>query len=90
MKNFLLTLLFAATALFAQTTEPAGAPPSGVDPAIAALLQKDGVRVKDGGKVVAELWFRNAAPAGSKNTERAAAPITSASQTRRQRSWSGR
>jgi hypothetical protein len=69
MKNFLLTLLFAASATFAQTTEPAGPPPAGVDPAIAALLQKDGVRVKDGGKVVAELWFRNAAPAGSKNTE---------------------
>jgi hypothetical protein len=57
------SLLFIAT-MFAHTTEPAGAPPSGTDPAITGVLQKDGVRVKDGAKTVMEFWFRSAMPGG--------------------------
>jgi hypothetical protein len=69
MKNLLFTLLLTASIVFGLTTEPAGPPPSGVDSAIAKVLQKDGIRVKDGDKVVAELWFRAAVPAGAKTTE---------------------
>jgi hypothetical protein len=69
MSKLLLSVLFAGIALFGHTTEPAGAPPAGVDPAIAAVLQKDGIRVKDGSNVVAELWFRAAIPTGTKTSE---------------------
>ena len=56
---------------FGHTIESAGAPPAEVDPAIATTLQKDGIRVLDGKKVVVEFWFRSAAPAGAKSTEEA-------------------
>jgi hypothetical protein len=70
MRNLLLTLAFAASAVFGQaTTEPAGPPPSGVDPAIAGVLQKNGIRVKDAGKVVCEIWFRSSVPTGAKTAE---------------------
>ncbi|HYP09361.1 MAG TPA: hypothetical protein VER03_24260 [Bryobacteraceae bacterium] len=71
MKKLLLTSLLVASAIFGHTTEPAGPPPSDVAPAIAATLQKDGVRVLDGKKVVMELWFVAAAPTGPKTTEEA-------------------
>jgi hypothetical protein len=69
MTKLLVTTLFAAIAVFGHTTEPAGPPPAGVDPAIAAVLQKDGIRVKDGNNVVAELWFRAALPSAAKTSE---------------------
>ncbi len=52
------------TAFAAASAEPAGAPPSEVDAAISGLLQKDGIRVKDGDKVLMEVWFRNELPTG--------------------------
>lgn len=69
MRNLLLTFLVTLGAIWAHTTEPAGPPPLGIDPAIAATLQKDGIRVLDGKRVVCELWFRTSAPSGPKNTE---------------------
>ena len=69
MKKTLFTILFTAAAMFGHTTEPAGPPPSGLDPAIAGVLQKDGIRVKDGNKVVCELWFRSKVPSGAKTAE---------------------
>jgi hypothetical protein len=69
MTRLLLTTVFAAVGLFGATTEPAGPPPAGVDPAIAGLLQKDGIRVKDGDNVVGEFWFRASAPSGTKTGE---------------------
>jgi hypothetical protein len=69
INKLLLTLLFAAGAVFGETTEPAGSPPAGIDPAVAAVLQKDGIRVKDGDKVVSELWFVASPPSAPKNTE---------------------
>ncbi len=69
MTKVLSAWLFAASLAFALTTEPAGPPPGDVKPAFASLLQKDGVRILDGKKIVMELWLRSAAPAGPKNTE---------------------
>jgi len=62
-----LALCLAAGAAFGHTAESAGAPPAGIDPAIAGVLQKDGTRIKDGDKVVMELWFRSAMPPGQPN-----------------------
>jgi hypothetical protein len=59
-------LLAAASVAFgAVTAEPAGAPPAEADAAIAGTLQKEGVRIKDGDKVLMELWFRAALPKGA-------------------------
>jgi hypothetical protein len=69
MKRIALAFATAAVLAFGHTAEPAGPPPSEVDPAIAAVLQKDGVRIKDGNKTVMELWFRNSVPTGAATTE---------------------
>jgi hypothetical protein len=69
MNKLLVTLVFAASTVFGVTTEPAGSPPAGIDPAVAAVLQKDGIRVKDGDKVVCELWFSASPPSAPKNAE---------------------
>jgi hypothetical protein len=69
MKRFALAFVTTALLAFAHTAESAGPLPAGVDPAIAAVLQKEGVRIKDGNKTVMELWFVNAAPSGSATTE---------------------
>jgi hypothetical protein len=60
-------LLLTGVLLGAHSTEPAGAPPSDVDPAITAVLQKDGVRIKDGDKVLMEWWFVSSAPKAANN-----------------------
>ena len=49
--------------------EPAGPPPSDLAPEVAGAVQKDGIRVLDGKKVVMELWFVAAAPSGPKSAE---------------------
>jgi hypothetical protein len=69
MTRFAIALLACASVVFGHTAESAGAPPSEIDPAIAGLLQKEGVRIKDGTKNVMELWFVNKAPAGPATTE---------------------
>ena len=61
-------MLFASTAAFALTSEPAGPPPPDLAPQLAGMLQKDGVRVLDEKKIVIELWLRTTAPTGPKNT----------------------
>lgn len=52
---------------FGHTAESAGAPPADLNPGIAGLLQKDGIRVKDGAKTVMEIWFRGSMPGGQGN-----------------------
>lgn len=70
MKTLATALLLTLSAFgAAHTTAPAGPPPADIDPAIAAVLQKDGVKIMDGAKVVSELWFRTSAPSGAKNPE---------------------
>lgn len=69
MKRVAVSFVLAAISVIAHTAEPAGAPPSTGAPAVAGLLQKDGIRVLDGKKVVMELWFRSTQPTGPKTTE---------------------
>jgi hypothetical protein len=70
MKKFVLALAAAAAIAFADHTgEPAGAPPSELDSSVSGLLQKEGVRVKDGAKSVMELWFVQAPPKGDSSSE---------------------
>lgn len=71
MKKLLLSPLLLMSVVFGHTMEPAGAPPSDLAPALAGTLQKDGVRILDGKKVVMELWFVATAPTGSKTKEEA-------------------
>jgi hypothetical protein len=50
--------------------ESAGPPPSGLPPAIAGTLQKDGSKIVAGnGTAFCEIWFRSTAPSGPKTTE---------------------
>jgi hypothetical protein len=69
MRKLLLTPLMLVSLALGHTIEPAGAPPADLNPAIAGVLQKDGIRVLDGKTVVAELWFRTNLPSGPKTTE---------------------
>lgn len=69
MSKIFACLLLSAAAAVAHTAESAGAPPSDLSPAIAGLLQKDGVKVVDGKNVVCEIWFRASLPAGAKSAE---------------------
>ena len=71
MRKLLLTSLLLMSVAFGHTMEPAGAPPADLAPAMAATLQKDGIRILDGKKVVMELWFVTTAPSGPKTTEEA-------------------
>ena len=68
MNRFAVVLLAAASFALGHTAESAGAPPAEAG-AHAALLQKDGVRIKDGANTVMELWFVNAAPSGPATSE---------------------
>lgn len=65
MRKLLVCLTFAATALFADyKADPAGPPPGELHASVSALLNKQGVKISDGGKTIAEVWFRNAMPTG--------------------------
>jgi hypothetical protein len=60
-----------SVALLAQQykSEPAGAPPSDLAPAVASALDSSGTKVsKADGTAVMEVWFRKAAPAGPKSS----------------------
>ena len=74
-RNLLCTLLLS-TAAFAQQykAEAAGPPPAEVAPAMAALLQKDGVKITNKGNAYCELWFRTAKPSGGATEEGASVP----------------
>jgi hypothetical protein len=71
MMTRLVLLLAAATLAFGHTAEPAGAPPTELDSTVVSVLQKEGVRIKDGEKTVMELWFvqkpATAAPTSESN-----------------------
>ncbi len=62
MTRFALALALSASLAFAASTEPAGAPPSDLDPALSGAVQKEGVRVKDGDKTLVEVWFASSPP----------------------------
>jgi hypothetical protein len=70
MHKLFLCLLLTGTALLAQyKTEPAGAPPSELNASVSSLLNKEGVKVSDGSKVIAEMWFRSSMPTGGKSED---------------------
>ncbi len=71
MKKLLLSFALMTVAAYGQyKTAPAGAPPSELEPAVSAVLQKDGTRVLNaGGSAVSEIWFRTAMASGPKVTE---------------------
>ncbi|MCC7173759.1 MAG: hypothetical protein IT159_01065 [Bryobacterales bacterium] len=65
-----VTLLVSSVSAFAQyKLEPAGAPPSELPSAIAAVLQKDGHKVAGSSGAFCEVWFRTSLPSGPKSTE---------------------
>ncbi|HYP12281.1 MAG TPA: hypothetical protein VEQ63_00030, partial [Bryobacteraceae bacterium] len=66
---FSIVLLGVAVLSAAHTTESAGQPPADLKPEFASLLQKDGLKVLDGKRVVSEIWFRSSAPTGPKTGE---------------------
>ena len=70
MKKLFVALSLAASMAFAEpASESAGAPPSELDSPLAGLLEKDGVRIKDGAKTAMELWFVTKAPSGPQTSE---------------------
>jgi hypothetical protein len=70
MRNLFLCLLLAAGALFAEyKAEPAGAPPPELNASVVSLLNKQGIKISDGSKVVAEVWFRSSMPTGGKTED---------------------
>jgi hypothetical protein len=70
-KSAALLFFVVAGGLFAQyKTEPAGAPPSELAPAIGQSLQQQGTKiVADNGTVVCEVWFRSALPSGGQSSD---------------------
>ncbi len=73
MRKSSAALLFfvAASSLFAQyKSDPAGAPPSDLEPAISQALQQQGSKIVAGnGTVVCEIWFRSALPSGGQSSD---------------------
>lgn len=69
-------VLSLVSAAFAQQykAEPAGPPPAEIAPAMAALLQKDGIKISNKGSPYCELWFRTAKPAAGSSEEGASVP----------------
>jgi hypothetical protein len=64
------TLVFSSFAAFGQyKSEPAGAPPPEVAPAIAQALQKDGTKITNNGAAYCEIWFRTGKPSGTPSNE---------------------
>jgi hypothetical protein len=65
MSKLIVSVLLTASALFAQwKAEPAGAPPpSELNASVVSLLNKDGLKITNGGKEVATVWFRSSLPA---------------------------
>jgi hypothetical protein len=62
MMRIFATALLLGCAAFAHETEKAAGPPAGLNAALAGVLQKEGIKVTNEGKVVMELWFRNEVP----------------------------
>jgi hypothetical protein len=74
MKRVISLPLFVSVftaALLAQQykSEPAGAPPSDLAPAVSGALEPNGTKIsKSDGTAVMEIWVRKAAPSGPKNS----------------------
>jgi len=68
MHKLALSLVLAASAALAQyKSEPAGAPPTELAPAVSQALQHQGTKIVAGdGAVYCEVWFRTALPSGPK------------------------
>ncbi len=65
-----LLLWAGALAAFGQyKSEPAGAPPADVAPAIRDALQKDGARITGPAGPLCEIWFRSTAPSAPPSSE---------------------
>lgn len=63
-------LLFSCAALAQYKSEPAGAPPADVAPAISQALQQQGTKIVAGdGTVFCEIWFRTSLPSGPKPSD---------------------
>ena len=69
MRKLLFTPLMLVSLAFGETIGSAGAPPAELNAAVAGVLQKDGIKVMNGDKVVSELWFRTNLPSGPKSSE---------------------
>ncbi len=77
MMHRVLPLFLIAVSAYAQyTSAPAGPPPAELSPAIAAALQKDGLRILEGDKPVVEVWFRTTMPSGPATGEQAVSLTT--------------
>lgn len=63
--------VLAASAVFAQyKSDPGGAPPAELAPAISQALEQQGTKiVGSNGAVFCEVWFRSSLPAGAKSSE---------------------
>jgi|SRR6266404_3044747 len=70
ISRFVLSAVALATAAFGQyKTEPAGAPPADLAPAVAQTLEKSGTRITGPSGVVCEIWFRAQTPGGAKTAD---------------------
>ncbi|MEZ5352883.1 MAG: hypothetical protein R2762_09625 [Bryobacteraceae bacterium] len=70
MKTFAAALLVCVSAMASYKAEPAGAPPSELDPAIAAALEAKGTKVvAEDGKTLCEIWWRKEVPKGPESHE---------------------
>jgi hypothetical protein len=71
MHKLALSLVLVASSALAQyKSEPAGAPPAELAPAISQALQQQGAKIVAGnGTVSCEVWFRTALPSGPKPTD---------------------
>jgi hypothetical protein len=72
MKPLFSLLFVACSVALAQDykMEPAGAPPSDLQPAFASLMASPGYKVlASNGSVFCEIWFRSSMPQGKKSTE---------------------
>ena len=67
-------VLFSAAAFGQYKAESAGAPPPEVAPAMAQVLQKDGIRITNNGAPYGEVWFRTGKIGGGTPEENATMP----------------
>src|SRR5713101_3926481 len=66
---FLLTVLAAGTVFAQYKSEPAGAPPAELAPAISQALEQQGTKIVGSNGAFCEVWFRTALPSSAKSSE---------------------
>ena len=66
---FLLTVLAAGTVFAQYKSEPAGAPPAELAPAISQALEQQGTKIVGSNGAFCEVWFRTSLPSGAKSSE---------------------